>query len=108
MSTPPRQGPPRLRERLPASGSCSAEESLDRFLAWVADGGLTPYPAQEEALLELWADRHVVLSTPTGSGKSLVALALHWKALCEGRRSFYTAPIKALASERPPAVRASP
>ncbi|HTY16224.1 MAG TPA: DUF3516 domain-containing protein [Myxococcota bacterium] len=90
----------KLRARLPGAGGCSPEESLDRFLSWIADSGLTPYRAQEEALLELWAGRHVVLSTPTGSGKSLVALGLHWKALCEGSRSFYTAPIKALASEK--------
>jgi superfamily II RNA helicase len=100
MSMHERPRPQRLRERLPHAGACSPEESLDRFLAWVGDCGLSPYAAQEEALLELWAGRHVVLSTPTGSGKSLVALALHWKALCEGRRSFYTAPIKALASEK--------
>ena len=73
---------------------------LDRFLGWVSEIGLEPYPAQEEALLELMAGRHVVLSTPTGSGKSLVALGLHFKARCEGRRSFYTAPIKALVSEK--------
>ncbi len=73
---------------------------LDRFLGWVSETGLVPYPAQEEALLELLAGRHVVLSTPTGSGKSLVALGLHFKARCEGRRSFYTAPVKALVSEK--------
>jgi superfamily II RNA helicase len=73
---------------------------LDRFLGWVSETGLVPYPAQEEALLELMADRHVVLSTPTGSGKSLVALGLHFKARCEGKRSFYTAPVKALVSEK--------
>jgi superfamily II RNA helicase len=73
---------------------------LDRFLGWVGETGLEPYPAQEEALLELMADRHVVLSTPTGSGKSLVALGLHFKGRCEGKRSFYTAPVKALVSEK--------
>ena len=73
---------------------------LDRFLSWVSDTGLVPYPSQEEALLELYDGRHVVLSTPTGSGKSLVAQGLHFLALCEGRRSFYTAPIKALVSEK--------
>jgi hypothetical protein len=91
---------PRLGARLPEGGTLAPDASLDRFVAWVADSGLSLYPAQEEALLELWAGRHVVLSTPTGSGKSLVALGLHWKALCEGRRSFYTAPVKALVSEK--------
>lgn len=73
---------------------------LDRFLGWIAETGLEPYPHQEEALLELLAGHHVVLDTPTGSGKSLVALGLHFKALCAGERSFYTAPIKALVSEK--------
>lgn len=73
---------------------------LDRFLGWVAATGVSPYPAQEEALLELVSGRHVILSTPTGSGKSLVATALHFKALAEGKRSFYTCPVKALASEK--------
>jgi hypothetical protein len=97
---PPAAAParPRLRDRV--GPAATPEELLDRFLAWIGDSGIAPYPAQEEALLELWSGRHVVLATPTGSGKSLVALGLHFKALCEGRRSFYTAPIKALASEK--------
>ncbi len=66
----------------------------------MADTGLVLYPAQEEALLEIMAGKHVILGTPTGSGKSLVALGLHFKGLCEGRVSFYTSPIKALASEK--------
>jgi len=89
-----------LVERIPAGGLRDPEEILDRFLDWVGDTGLSPYPQQEEAFLELLVGRHVVLSTPTGSGKSLVAMALHFKALCEGRRSFYTSPVKALASEK--------
>jgi superfamily II RNA helicase len=92
--------PPRLSARLPPHPLRDEGEVLGSFLGWVADSGLTPYPEQEEAILELFAGRHVVLSTPTGSGKSLVALALHWKALCEGERSFYTAPVKALVSEK--------
>ena len=91
---------PALHTRLPGQRPAPPEELLDRFVAWVAERGLTPYPAQEEALLELWAERHVVLQTPTGSGKSLVALALHFKAIGEGVRSFYTAPTKALANEK--------
>ncbi len=92
---------PRLIDRVPLGAAIHDPGAiLDRFLGWVADTGLSPYAAQEEALLEVMADRHVVLSTPTGSGKSLVALGMHFKALCEGRRSFYTAPIKALVSEK--------
>lgn len=86
---------------LPGPGEGAAPDVLlDRFLGWVGASGLEPWPAQEEALLELMAGRHVILSTPTGSGKSLVASALHFKGLAEGRRSFYTCPVKALASEK--------
>ncbi len=73
---------------------------LDAFLAAMAAKGLTLYPEQEEAILELFAGRNVVLNTPTGSGKSLVAAALHFKALCAGQRSIYTCPIKALVNEK--------
>lgn len=73
---------------------------LDAFLGWVADRGLTLYPHQEEAILELFSGAHVVLDAPTGSGKSLVATALHFKTFCELGRAWYTAPIKALVSEK--------
>ena len=96
MSEPRR----RLFEWVPEGGLSDPDAILDRFTRWCADAGLELYDAQEEALLEMMTNRHVVLSTPTGSGKSLVALGLHFKALCEGKRSFYTAPIKALVSEK--------
>jgi len=99
-STAPPAGRPFLLARVPAEGGADPAVVLDRFLGFVADTGVAPYPAQEEALLELYAGKHVVLSTPTGSGKSLVALGLHFKAFSEGRRSFYTCPIKALVSEK--------
>ncbi len=70
------------------------------LISWAERRGLSLYPAQEEALLEVFAGSHVVLDTPTGSGKSLVALGAHVAALATGRRSFYTAPIKALVSEK--------
>jgi len=90
----------RLHEYLPAQVDATAEVVLEAFLDWVAETGLEPYPEQEAAILELLSGHHVVLSTPTGSGKSLVALALHFQGLCEGRRSFYTAPVKALVGEK--------
>lgn len=70
------------------------------FLDGVAAQGLELYTAQEQAILELMAGKHVILATPTGSGKSLVALALEFKALAEGKRAYYTCPIKALVSEK--------
>jgi superfamily II RNA helicase len=90
-----------LAALLPARGDpADADTILARFMTWVASTGLELYPAQEEALLEIMAGKHVVLNTPTGSGKSLVATALHFKALAEGRTSYYTCPIKALVSEK--------
>jgi superfamily II RNA helicase len=76
------------------------DEILSRFLEWVDGKGLELYPAQEQALLEIAAGRNVILATPTGSGKSLVAAALHFFALACGERAIYTSPIKALASEK--------
>ncbi|MDO4850991.1 MAG: DUF3516 domain-containing protein [Actinomycetota bacterium] len=75
-------------------------DACDVFLEWVMERGIEPWPHQEEALMSLAVGNHVILGTPTGSGKSLVALGLHFMALATGRRSYYTAPIKALVSEK--------
>lgn len=80
--------------------SVDRDAILDAFLEYVSDLGLDPYPAQEEAILELLGWKHVILNTPTGSGKSLVAKALHFQAMAEGRISYYTAPTKALVNEK--------
>ncbi|HEX2576472.1 MAG TPA: DEAD/DEAH box helicase, partial [Aquihabitans sp.] len=87
-----------LGDRMPTPAD--PDLAVDAFVGWVADRGLALYPAQEEALLELASGAHVIVNTPTGSGKSLVATAAHLIALAEGRRTFYTAPIKALVSEK--------
>jgi superfamily II RNA helicase len=87
-----------LTDHLP--GTADPDALLDAFTAWTAGQGLTLYPAQEEAVLEVVTGANVILSTPTGSGKSLVAVAAHFTALAQGRRTFYTAPIKALVSEK--------
>ena len=73
---------------------------FDAFAGWAKQQGLALYPHQEEALIEVVSGANVILSTPTGSGKSLVAAGAHFAALAEGIRSFYTAPIKALVSEK--------
>lgn len=80
--------------------AASADDILARFVAHATAQGLTLYPAQEEAVLELLGGKHVVLATPTGSGKSLVATALGMKAEAEGRTFFYTCPVKALVNEK--------
>ena len=87
-----------LTDRIPHPPT--ADAIYEGFVDYAAERGLTLYPAQDEALLELVTGSNVVLSTPTGSGKSLVAAGAQFAALANGRRSFYTAPIKALVSEK--------
>lgn len=77
-----------------------ADEAFALFLEWQADGGIELWPHQEDACLALALGDHVILGTPTGSGKSTVALWLAFLALCTNKRMYYTAPIKALVSEK--------
>ena len=76
------------------------DEVFEAFEGWAGVQGLRLYEHQEEALIELVSGANVILSTPTGSGKSLVATGAHFAALSAGQRTFYTAPIKALVSEK--------
>ena len=90
---------------LPEDGSepeawLTADEAFERFLTWCEDRGIELWEHQEEALMDLAAGDHVILGTPTGSGKSLVALGMLFMAMAQGRRAYYTAPIKALVSEK--------
>jgi superfamily II RNA helicase len=87
-----------LTDRLP--GTADPDAVYDAFQQWVAEQGLMLYPHQEEALIEIATGGNVILNTPTGSGKSLVATGAHFAALADGRTTFYTAPIKALVSEK--------
>lgn len=73
---------------------------FEAFSGWAEQQGISLYPAQEEALIEVVSGANVVLSTPTGSGKSLVAAGAHFTALAHDQVTFYTAPIKALVSEK--------
>jgi superfamily II RNA helicase len=87
-----------LTDRLP--GTADPDAVFDAFQQWVSEQGLTLYPHQEEALIEIATGGNVILNTPTGSGKSLVATGAHFAALAAKRTTFYTAPIKALVSEK--------
>lgn len=89
-----------LFQKLPRFEELSNEIILDRFLEYAAEKNLELYPAQEEAVLALIEGNNVILNTPTGSGKSLVATALHFHSLSMGKRSVYTCPIKALVNEK--------
>jgi superfamily II RNA helicase len=87
-----------LTDLLPESAD--PDSLYEAFAGWAAKQGLALYPHQEEALIEIVSGANVILSTPTGSGKSLVAAGAHFAALAQGQRTFYTAPIKALVSEK--------
>src|SRR5574344_2641778 len=90
-----------LRDLLSPKGEpVLADNLLESLLTGVEDHHIDLYQAQEEAILELFDGKNVILNTPTGSGKSLVALALHFYSLSNGRRSVYTCPIKALVNEK--------
>ncbi|HEY1627939.1 MAG TPA: DUF3516 domain-containing protein [Streptosporangiaceae bacterium] len=73
---------------------------FEAFTAWSAKQGLSLYPHQEEALIEIVSGNNAIVSTPTGSGKSLIATGAHFAALARNAVTFYTAPVKALVSEK--------
>ncbi len=89
-----------LYDFIPRGDRPGNDELLGRFLDYVESRNLKLYAAQETAILELFEEKNVILNTPTGSGKSMVAAALHFKGLVQGRRSVYTCPIKALVNEK--------
>ncbi|GAB2635135.1 DEAD/DEAH box helicase [Nocardia goodfellowii] len=88
-----------LTELLEIPGT-DADALYESFALWAAEQGTPLYPAQDEAIMELASGSNVILATPTGSGKSLVAVGAHLFALTRGLRTYYTAPIKALVSEK--------
>lgn len=83
-----------------ATNPLTGDEAYEAFTEWIAARGMELYPAQDEAVLELAAGNNVILATPTGSGKSTVAVAAHFIGMAAGQRSYYTAPLKALVSEK--------
>src|SRR3978361_1956272 len=87
-----------LLDRIPATPD--PDVLFGALSDWSTEQGLELYPAQQEALIEIVTGSNVIVATPTGSGKSLIATGAHFCALAEGRRSFYTAPTKALVSEK--------
>ena len=92
--------PPTLYDLLPRKAAPTNDLLLGLFLDYTQGQRLQLYPAQEAAILELFEEKNVILNTPTGSGKSLVAAAVQFKALAQGKRSVYTCPIKALVNEK--------
>ncbi len=89
-----------LATRLARLADPDPDSLYELFTGWCTERGLTLYPHQDEAVLDLLSGAHTIVTTRTGSGKSLIALAAHLSALAAGGRSYYTAPIKALVSEK--------
>ncbi len=86
---------------LPDSSADAGQDAIvDGFIAAQESVGRTLYPHQEEALLAIAAGDHVIAATPTGSGKTTIAYAAIFAAMARGEKSYYTAPIKALVSEK--------
>lgn len=90
----------RIAPFLPPDGSADPDDLVTGFTAWVSAQGLKLYPHQDESLLELATGANIIVTTPTGSGKSLIATAAHFLCTASGGRTYYTAPIKALVSEK--------
>ena len=91
---------PSLLDQATLPDGSDADAVYTAFVEWAEGTGIQLYPAQDEAVIEIVSGNNLILSTPTGTGKSLVAVGAHFAALVEGRRSYYTAPIKALVSEK--------
>jgi len=89
-----------LYDLVPRGGGVGNDFLLGRFLEYVDSRQLRLYPAQEASILEIFEEKNLIVNTPTGSGKSLVASAAQFKALAQGQRSVYTCPIKALVNEK--------
>ncbi|MDA7618063.1 DUF3516 domain-containing protein [Verrucomicrobia bacterium] len=90
----------RIKDRLASPADATSDALLEIFMDYIDALKIDLYPAQEEGILALLEDHNVILNTPTGSGKSLVALALHFKSISRHRKSIYTSPIKALVNEK--------
>jgi len=61
---------------------------------------LEPYPVQEQAFARIFAGESVLVTVPTGTGKTLMAKAGIHKALESGQRAVYTTPLRALTEEK--------
>ena len=90
----------RLADLMPETGAADPDALYSAFVEWAATDGLTLYPHQDDAIVDILTGANTIITTPTGSGKTLIATAAHFAALAAGGRSYYTAPIKALVSEK--------
>ena len=68
--------------------------------AFLEAEGFEPDQFQVDAIAAIERGASVVVTAPTGAGKTLVAEAAIEIALAAGKRAFYTTPIKALSNQK--------
>jgi hypothetical protein len=78
----------------------AADLELEFYERFFIDRGLEPYPVQERAIERIFRGESVLVTVPTGTGKTLMAKAGIHKALREGKRAIYTTPLRALTEEK--------
>lgn len=77
-----------------------AEIELEFYERFFISRGIDPYPVQEQAMGHIFAGRNVLVTVPTGTGKTLIAKAAILAALRSGKTAVYTTPLRALTEEK--------
>lgn len=82
----------------------AAPSAADLELAFVEkffwSQGREPYPVQEQAISAIIGGQSVLVTVPTGTGKTMMAKAGIFAALARGQRVVYTTPLRALTEEK--------
>jgi len=98
----PSGAPPRRTQHAAESNPFGPAVSLATWLEGIGVPAPQPFvadPWQEEALTAL-AETDVVVSVPTGSGKTYVAVEATRRAMEDNRTVIYTSPLKALSNTK--------
>ncbi len=85
----------------PESGKMSPDEiELAFYEKFFFSKDMEPYPVQEEAFNHIFAEHNVLITVPTGTGKTMMAKAGLFKALYSNQTAIYTTPLRALTEEK--------
>ncbi len=76
------------------------ELELQFYEQFLWSRGLEPYPVQEQAISAIFAGKNVLVTVPTGTGKTLMAKAALFRAFHRNERAVYTTPLRALTEEK--------
>jgi hypothetical protein len=77
-----------------------AELELQFYEEFLWGKGLEPYPVQEKAISAIFAGKSVMVTVPTGTGKTLMAKAALFRAFHRRESAVYTTPLRALTEEK--------